>query len=238
MPRSKAKKSPLTSSQPKQTRSKSKQELITHSKGKSGGNCNSQLKSPSPVTDKELDKYVDCSNFEPNQSNSDSDADSDLASCYDDLETRLPVEGKVHPVLDHSVLVDLLKAQNKENIIVMQSMVEKTLKESTQSFQSEIVKQMADMKSELVGLIHKQGKDLASFKKKFDERLTNIHSLSKENSVSTNQKIEEFEKRFNDLDLKVSKDKEKVPQIIATMNAAVVDQCLGHKEEMLSKMLN
>lgn len=194
MPRIKAKKSPLASSQPKQTQSKSKQELSTTTIGTTGDKCDRLPHERSPVTDNELEKYLDCSNSELNPSIS--DLDSDLASCYDDLETRLPVEGKVNPVLDHSVLVALLKAQNKENITVMQSMVEKTFKASTQSFKSEIAKHLAEMKSELVGLIDQQGKDFASFKKKFDERLTNIHSISKENVSVTNQKIEAVEKKI------------------------------------------
>lgn len=235
MPRTKAKKSPLASTQPKQTRSKSKQDLSATIIGTISASPNRLSPVKSPASDSELDKYLDCSNTEPSPSNSDSD--SDLASCYDDLETRLPVEGKVNPVLDHSVLVALLKAQNKENIAVMQSMVEKTLKESTQSFKSEVVKQMTDMKSELIGLIDQQGKDFASFKKKCDERLTNIHSISKDNVSITNRKIEAVEKKIDSLESTMSKDKEKVPNLISTMNAAVVEQCLGHKEEMLGKIV-
>lgn len=115
---------------------------------------------------------------------------------------QLPFEGKISPTLEQSTLMDLLAAQNKENILLTQSTIRQTINESTSLFREEISKQMAEVKSDLIGLIDVQKKDLDTFKSKFGDRLTNQHSMVKTNNKSSGLRLEKMEKKVNDLDLK------------------------------------
>lgn len=231
MPKSKAKNVPLPATQTRsKTKSKSKQ-------------SKQQSSSPSPTSPTSTDDEIGT----PSTPNNDgivsvpheteqSDDDSEMESCYDELELKLPLEGKTGPSLDRSTLMDLLAAKNKENILLMQSTIRQTLTESTNEFRKEITTQLASVKTDLEGLIDNQKKQLDTFKTKFDDRLTNLHSMVKLNTKNNEAKMEEIEKKVNNMDLKLVQDKNKVPDLISTMNQVVIDQCLGNKTEMMDKL--
>lgn len=186
-----------------------------------------------------------------NDNNSENNSESsDLHSCSEEFsenipETDLPYLGNVtipqdkSPQSPQALLVDILKAQNKDNLQLMRELISTSLKETSSQIKEDIKTQLSEVKSDLSTLIEKQQKEFQQFKNKIDERITGLHGMIKNNDKTATDKISTLENKVTDLSQKITSNKKKLPELVQSMNSAVINQCIENKhelEERLSKL--